>query len=370
MVEEIITALSKIRWLFVIARNSTLGYKRQNLAAKQVGRDLKVRYALEGSVRKSGKRVRITAQLIDADTGANLWAGRFDGLLEDVFDLQDQIAMQVAGIIEPALQSAEIRRSAARPTTDLTAYDLYLRALSIYFPITKDRTVAALELFNRAIGIDPNYGPALSWAAVCHWQCVTDGWAEQPEISRRDAIDLARRALEASHNEDPGVLANVSFILANFGEDIGAMIGLIDRALALNPSFARGWNISGLLRLYAGDLVRAIEHVEAAIHLSPRERIGAPLVVIGLAYFFQRRFGDAVEKLLLAVQENPGSPAIYRILIACYAHLGRMPEASETMAQLRAITSQIMPTALPWRIPEHRELMLSGLRLASGEGSQ
>src|SRR5260221_7324761 len=211
MVEEIITALSKIRWLFVIARNSTLSYKAQNLAAQQVGRDLGVRYALEGSVRKSGKRVRITAQLIDADTGANLWADRFDGSLEDVFDLQDQIAMQVAGIIEPALQSAEIRRSAAHPTTNLTAYDLYLRALSIYFPITKERTFEALELFGRAIGIDPNYGPALSWAAVCHWQCVTDGWAERPEISRRHAIDLARRALQASHNEDPGVLANVSF---------------------------------------------------------------------------------------------------------------------------------------------------------------
>src|SRR5438874_2369053 len=323
MVEEIITALSRIRWLFVIARNSSFTYKGQAVDVKRVGRELGVRYVLEGSVRKGGNRVRITGQLIDAETGTHLWADRFDGSLEDVFELQDKVAASVAGVIEPALQATETARSTGRPTTDLTAYDLSLRSLSIYFPITKERIFAALQLLDRTIGIDPNYGPALSWAAVCHWQCFTDGWAEQPELSRRNAIDLARRALEASHNEDPGVLANVSFILANFGEDIGAMIGLIDRALALNPSFARGWNISGLLRLYAGDLIRAIEHVEAAIHLSPRERIGAPLVVIGLAYFFQRRFGDAVEKLLLAVQENPGSPAIYRILIACYAHLGR-----------------------------------------------
>jgi len=146
--------------------------------------------------------------------------------------------------------------------------------------------LAALEVLKGAIGIDPNYGPALSWAAICHWQCVTDGWAEHPETSRREAINLARRALEATQTDDPGVLANVSFILANFGEDIGAMIGLIDRAVALNPSFARGWHISGLLRLYAGDLDRAIEHVKAAMRHSPRERIGAPLVVIGLAYFF------------------------------------------------------------------------------------
>jgi len=320
-------------------------------------------------VRKSRSRVRITTQLIDADTGANLWADRFDGSLEDIFDLQDQIAMQVAGIIEPALQAAEIRRSAARPTTDLSAYDLYLRALSIYFPITRERTLAALEVLKGAIGIDPNYGPALSWAAICHWQCVTDGWAEHPETSRREAINLARRALEATQTDDPGVLANVSFILANFGEDIGAMIGLIDRAVALNPSFARGWHISGLLRLYAGDLDRAIEHVKAAMRLSPRERIGAPLVVIGLAYFFQRRFDDALDKLRLAVQENPGSPAIYRILAASYVHVGRMTDAREAMTQLRAITSQVMPSALPWRVPEHRELLLSGLRLAAGARS-
>jgi adenylate cyclase len=254
MVEEIITTLSRIRWLFVIARNSSFTYKGQAVDVKQVGRELGVRYVLEGSVRKASGRMRITAQLIDAARGTHLWADRFDGSLQDVFDLQDKVASSVAGIIEPALQRAEMVRSVARPTTDLNAYDLYLRALSIYFPITKERTLAALELFDRAIGIDPNYGPALSWAAVCHWQCVTDGWAKQPETSRRDAIDLARRALEATQNDDPGVLANVSFILANFGEDIRAMIGLIDRALALNPNFARGWYISGLLQPYAGDL--------------------------------------------------------------------------------------------------------------------
>ena len=168
-------------------------------------------------------------------------------MLEDVFDLQDQIATNVAGIIEPALQAAEIRRSAGRPTSDLTAYDLYLRALAAYFPIAQRRIAAALELLNRAIEIDPNYGPALSWAAVYHWQCVTDGWAEHPEVGRSKAVDLARRALDATQN-DPGVLANVSFVLANFGADIGAMIGMVDRALELNPSFARGWNVSGLLR--------------------------------------------------------------------------------------------------------------------------
>ncbi len=367
MVEEIITALSRIRWLFVIARNSSFTYKGQAVDVKEVGRELGVRYILEGSVRKSGDRVRITAQLIDAQSGAHLWADRFDGSLEDIFDLQDKIATRVAGIIEPTLQAAEIRRSAARPTTDLTAYDLYLRALAVFFPITRERVGEALKLLDRAIGIDRSYGPALSWAAVCHWQCVTDGWTAAPDASRRTAIDLARQALAATQNDDPGVLANVSFILANFGEDIGAMTGLIDRALSLNPSFARGWNVSGLLRLYAGELDLAIEHVETALRLSPRETIGTPLVVMGLARFFQRRFDEAAAKLLLAVQENPGSPAAYRILAACYAHMGRLDDAREAVARLRSTTTLVTPSVLPWRKPEHRDLLLSGLRIAAAD---
>jgi len=149
MVEEIITALSRICWLFVIARNSTFTYKSQSVDVKQVGRELGVRYVLEGSVRKGGNRVRITAQLIDAETGAHLWADRFDGSLEDVFELQDKIAVSVAGIIEPALQAAEIHRSAARPTTDLSAYDLYLRALAAFFPITKEGVFEALDCLSR-----------------------------------------------------------------------------------------------------------------------------------------------------------------------------------------------------------------------------
>jgi adenylate cyclase len=196
MVEEIITALSQIRWLFVIARNSTFTYKGRAVDVKQVGRELGVRYVLEGSVRKAGQRVRITGQLIDALTGTHLWASRFDGSLEDIFELQDQVAVSVAGVIEPALQAAEMRRSAERPTTDLGAYDLYLRALAAFYPITKERVVEALGLLDQAIGIDRHYGPALTWAAVCHLQLVTDGWAEAPATNRGKAIDLARQALQ------------------------------------------------------------------------------------------------------------------------------------------------------------------------------
>src|ERR1051325_6473816 len=184
MVEEIITTLSRIRWLFVIARNSTFTYKGQAIDVKRVGRELGVRYVLEGSVRKVGNRVRITGQLIDAETAAHLWADRFDGLIENVFELQDKIAISVAGVIEPALQAAEMRRSAARPTTDLTAYDLYLRALAVWFPITKERIFEALGLLEQAIAIDQHYGLALSWIASGHLRLVTEGWTEAPESNR------------------------------------------------------------------------------------------------------------------------------------------------------------------------------------------
>ena len=209
VVEEIITALSRIRWLFVIARNSSFTYKGRGVDVKQIGRELGVRYLLEGSVRKSGNRVRITAQLVETETGAHVWADRFDGSLENIFDLQDHVATSVAGVIEPTLQAAEMRRSAARPTTDLTAYDLYLRALAAYFPASKESALKALSLLEQAIAIDPHYGRALSWAAVCHRVLAINSWVEAPDASRRKASDLARQALQVT-DSDPAVLGNAA----------------------------------------------------------------------------------------------------------------------------------------------------------------
>jgi adenylate cyclase len=274
MVEEIITALSRIRWLFVIARNSTFTYKGQAIDVKQVGRELGVRYVLEGSVRKAGGRVRITAQLIDAETSAHLWADRFDGSLEDVFELQDNVAVSVAGVIEPALQKAEIRRSAARPTTDLSAYDLYLRAYAMVLS-SATQIPDALGLMEQAIARDPCYGPALAWAAVCRHRLVVDGRSKDPEADRRRGIDLARRALRAT-TDDPGTVVNAAAALAFFGEDIGAMVALVDRALALHPSFARGWHISGVLRLWAGQPDIAITNLSRALSSPPASSILMP----------------------------------------------------------------------------------------------
>ncbi len=368
MVEEIITALSRIRWLFVIARNSSFTYKGQAVDVKQVGRELGVRYVLEGSVRKAGGRVRITGQLIDAATGTHLWADRFDGLIEDVFELQDKVASSVAGVIEPALQAAETARSAARPTADLTAYDFYLRAYAMLRSSSR-QIPEALRLMEEAIECDPRYGLALVWAAICCLRLLDDGRSEDPEADRLRGIDFARRALEVV-GDDPGILANAAQALAYFGEDIGAMIALVDRALALNPNYARGWHNSGAIRLIAGQPDIAIAHIQVALRLSPRARIGTSLGLIGAAHFLNRRFDEAEPKLLLAIQEDPSFPLPYRFLTACYAHMGRLGDAREIVTRLRAISPVVIPDpCFLLRNPEHRELFLSGLRLAAGEAT-
>jgi TolB-like protein/class 3 adenylate cyclase len=366
MVEEIITALSRIRWLFVIARNSSFTYKGQAVDEERVGRELGVRYVLQGSVRRAGQRVRINTQLIEATTGEHLWAERFDGSLEDVFDLQNQVAVSVAGVIEPTLQAAEIRRSTARPTNDLTAYDLYLRAYSHSRYWQKEEIVLALDLLGEALKRDPHYGSALALAARCHFFLHANDWTNDHESNRREGVDLARQALGAAA-DDPVVLGNAAFVLAYFGEDINATIELTDRALALNPSFARGWTIGGWLRLWAGQPEPAIKHFEMALRLSPRADRAQPFLGIGMAHFVARRFEDAKGVLLQALQEHPTWAPTRRYLASCYAHMGRLDEAREAVRQLRTITTVVVPSATRLRNPEHRELFLSGLRLAAAE---
>jgi TolB-like protein/Tfp pilus assembly protein PilF len=365
MVEEIITALSRIRWLFVIARNSTFTYKGRTADVMQVGRELGVRYVLEGSVRKAGGRVRITAQLIDALTDAHLWADRFDGSLEDIFELQDKVASSVAGVIEPALLAAEIRRSSDRPTNDLTAYDMYLRALARCYSSEKAEIVLALDLLTQVIERDPRYGAALALAARCHHDLHVNGWTEDPQASRLKGLELTRQAVRVAA-DDADVLTNAAQVLAYFSEDIDAAIALIDRASTLNPSSARGWYRSGWLRLWAGQLDPAIKHCETSLRLSPREHRSNPLMAIGLAHFLARRYEEAKTMLLQSIDERPTWVPTYRFLAACYAHMGRLDAAHDTVQRLRTMTPIVVPAATHWRNPEHRELFLSGLRLAAG----
>jgi TolB-like protein/DNA-binding SARP family transcriptional activator len=365
MVEEIITALSRIRWLFVIARNSSFTYKGRTVDIKQVGRELGVLYVLEGSVRKAGNRIRITAQLIDATNGAHLWADRFDSTLEDIFDLQDKVASSVAGTIEPTLQAAEHQRSIQRPTDDLTAYDLFLQARAALYLASRKGAMRALELADRALERDPNYGSALAVATRCYSNIYGSGWTNDLEATRHKGIELARRALRVA-GDDPFILGNAAYALAHFGDDIATAIALVDHSLQLNPSFARGWHLSGWRRLWAGQYDLAIEHFERSNRLDPRQTRDATYFSVGVGHFFARRTEKAAELMRLSLQENSEWPPTLRFMASCLAHLGRLKEAQDMVKRLQAITAVVISPAGHWRIHEDREYYLDGLRLAAG----
>ena len=232
--------------------------------------------------------------------------------------------------------------------------------------MTQQRIGEALGLLEQAITRDPQFAPALAWAAICQVRLYLDGWTEQPELATRKGSDFARQALQAAANV-PDVIANAVFALAYSGEDISAMMALIDDALALNPSLARGWYVSSHVRLLAGVLEIAIAHAETSVRLSPRIRRGSHYHVIGMALFFMRNFEEAISKLLVAVQEHPGAPVPLRFLAAAYSHAGRLGEAREAIQRLRDITPLAIHDAGYLRNSEHRDLLLSGLRLAAGE---
>jgi adenylate cyclase len=365
VLEEITTALSRIRWLFVIARNSSFTYKGKAVDIKQIGRELGVHYVLEGSVRRAAKHIRITGQLIDAVSGAHLWADHFDGSLDEVFELQDRVASIVAGVIEPTLQAAELQQSAKRRTDDLTAYDLYLRARAHGQSWDKQGILRGLDLLGNALERDPHYAPALALVALYHMQLHLNGWSENPERDYQEGVEYARRALQVG-GDDPDVLQYVAIVLGYFERDINPAIVLIDRALELNPSSALGWQWSGWLRLWSGQADLAIEHFKRSLRLNPRRKAPASFG-IGVAHFFARRLDKAAAMLSLSLQENPNWAPSYRFLASCYAHMGRLRDAQDMVKSLREITPLLIPGAEHWRVSEDREFYLAGLRLAAGE---
>jgi TolB-like protein/class 3 adenylate cyclase/Flp pilus assembly protein TadD len=334
MVEEIITALSRIRWLFVIARNSSFTYKGQAVDVKQVGRELGVRYVLEGSVRKAAGRVRITAQLIDAGTNAHLWADRFDGSLEDVFDLQDRVASSVAGVIEPALQAAEMARATRKPTESLDAYDLYLRALAEANRLSANGMQAAVDLLKQALAIDQNYLPAIALTVWCRLLQRTHGWisATGPEVET--GLHLARRAVVAGR-DDPEVLCMASYALAAFaGENEIAQLG-IDRALMLNPNAAQAWQLKGLVCCFSECPEQAIEALERSTRLSPLDpRSYITKFGLAMANFIAGRYREALGWVEQSLQEQPHYVPPLRYRVALLAHLDRLAEAQAALRQL------------------------------------
>ena len=322
MVEEIITALSRMRWLFVIARNSSFTYKGRAVDVKQVGRELGVRYVLEGSVRKAANRVRITGQLIDASTGAHLWADRFDGGLEDIFDLQDQVTASVVGAIAPKLEQAEIERAKRKPTESLDAYDYYLRGMASFHQWTKEANNEALRLFYRAIELDPDFASAYGMAAWCYVWRKSNGWMTDRAQEIAEAARLARRAVELG-KDDAVALAQGGHALAFVVGDLDGGAAFIDRALVLNPNLATAWLLSGWMRAYLGEPDVAIEHLARAMRLSPLDPILYQMQSgIAFAHFFAGRYRRGVimggkgtagaAELLPAATRRRGKPCARR----------------------------------------------------------
>jgi TolB-like protein len=338
VVEEIITAISRLHWLFVIARNSSFAYKGKSPDLRQVGRELGVRYVLEGSVRKSGNRVRITGQLIDTTTGAHIWADRFDGALHDIFDLQDQIAGNVVGAIEPKLRQSEIERTARKRTESLDAYDLYLRALAQYYKYTGEGMREAITLLQRALAAGPSYAPAAAMIGWCRGFQRQQGWGPLSDAEIAAAARLARQAIEAGR-DDPDALWMAANTVSFFAGDHATAAGAIDRALTLNPSSAHAWLASGLLSYRQNRPDRAVEAFERGMRLSPLDPLGY-VFTAGLAavHVMAGRYEEAIEWADRSLRDLPRyESAIRNRLIAC-AHLGRIEEAREGLDRLLEIT--------------------------------
>jgi adenylate cyclase len=368
IVEDIITALSRFRQLFVIARNSSFTYKGRAVDVKQVGRELGVRYVLEGSVRKAANRVRITGQLIDTATGAHLWADRFDGALEDIFDLQDQVTTSVVGLIAPALEQAEIERAKRKPTESLDAYDYYLRGTASLYQWTRDGTSEALHLFHKAIALDPNFSSAYAMAAWCYVWRKLNGWLVNGAQETTEGAQLARRAVECGR-DDAIALCRAGHAIAFLLGDVEDGSASIDRALALNPNLATAWYLSGWVRIFRGEPEIAIEHFARAMRLSPLDPVKTFMQTgTALAHMFAGRFDDASSWIEKPYRDRPDIAPIAGIAAASHALGGRIKEAQEAVGRLRRIDPARRISNLkdwyPLRRPEDLATYVEGLRRA------
>lgn len=372
MVEDIITALSRFKSLFVIARNSSFTYKGRAVDIKQVGRELGVRYVLEGSVRKAGTKLRITGQLIDAASGVHIWADRIDGALEDVFELQDQVTASVVTAIAPKLRSAEIERARRKPTESLQAYDFFLRALAHMHGTDPLSMTEGVRLTDAAIALDPNYALAMAMKARLLYRRMVQRHVLPDDPSVAEGVVLARRAA-ALAPEDPDVLWLAAFVIALGGGDFPTAFELVDRSLALNSNAADALVTSGLLGSYRGDAVRAIAHLERAARLNP---VSSDSYIVyqshARLHFVGGDYRQALQWTERSIRALPGHLTSRVMQIASLGRLGlgQTEEAREAVASLLAINSaERLDTcrrqyAPMFDSPAVLEALLDGLRKA------
>jgi len=365
MVEDITTALSWFKWLFVIARNSSFTYKGKAVNAKQVGRELGVRYVLEGSVRKASGKVRIAGQLIDAITGAHIWADRFERDLTDVFALQDEVTVAVVSAIQPKIIQTEIALAARRRPENLTAYDYYLRALPQSYLATREGLAEAIRLAHRALELHPRFGGAATLAGLCHMRNVIVGYADDPQFDRKEAVRLSRLALSVN-DDNPGTLAWAALISAFIVGDSEREIEMADRAVALNPNSFHAWACRGWVYKVAGQPEEAVRSLEHAIRMSPVDpALHRSLSGMGMALIELRRFEEAIVAGKKALRQNSSFSATYIVLASAFAHLGRDAEAREAAARLLKLDPAFTISARMGRRREvHAKLEIEGLRKA------
>ena len=374
MVEEIIMALSRMHWLFVIARNSSFTYKGRVVDVKQVGRELGVRYVLEGSVRRAANRVRISGHLIDTSTGTHLWADHFDGGTEDIFDLQDQVTARVVGAIAPKLEQAEIERARRKPTESMDAYDYFLRGMASYHRWTKDDNEEALQLFYRAIELDPNFASAYGMAARCYVQRKALGLLTGHKDEIAEAERLGRQA-GALGKDDAVALWTGGFALAYVVGDLDTGNSFIDHALALNPNLTLAWTASGWVRVWLGEPESAIEREARAMRLSPQDtQIFSMQAATALAHFCAGRYVEALSWAEASVREQPNRVNLVGLVAASSALLGELTKAREALAQLHRIDPAFRISSLnnhyPFRRPEDCAQWADGLRKAGLQDEQ
>jgi TolB-like protein/Tfp pilus assembly protein PilF len=337
MVEDITTAIARLPWLFVIARNSSFAYKGKLPDLRQVARELGVRYVLEGSVRKAGNRVRITGQLIDTTTGVQIWADRIDGSLDDVFELQDQVASKVVGAIEPRLRLSEIERATRKPTESLDAYDLYLRAVAQTHKFTEESLREAVALAKNARAIDPSYAPAAALIAWCRMLQRGQSLGAVSDAEIVEAVVLARQAIEAGR-DDPDVLSIAGYTIAVLAGEPSAALAAIDRALALNPNSAHAWGARGWVLGLQNQPIPAMVALQQAIRLSPLDPIGYFFSTgLAFAHLAAGRYEEAIEWADRTLHARPRHRVALRFKLVCLAHLGRTDDAREWLKHVLAV---------------------------------
>ena len=368
MVEEIITALSRMRWLFVIARNSSFTYRNRAVDVKQIGRELGVRYILEGSVRKAANRVRITGQLLDVSTGAHLWAERFDGTLEEVFDLQDRVATSVVGAIAPKLEQAEIERAKRKPTESLDAYDHFLRGLACVHRWTKRDSDEALRHFGRAIALDPDYASAYGMAARCYSARKVSGWMEDNARETAEAARLAKKVALIGR-DDAVALYTAGMALAYCVGELDDGAAMIERALALNPNAAWAWLFSGWTKVWQGDPEHALDCIGRAAALSPQDpQFFNMLTATAWAQLVAGRYDEAQKSAQAALGEQPDYVNALYALAASSALAGHIALAKDAMARLQRFDPgariALLLQRYPLRRPDDLARVADGLRRA------